>query len=67
MSCVRESIKDVVCLFYLAICNRLKQSLISVRRLTSETKEKLKTSYIRRLFMVNCLSQDATVYMILHK
>jgi hypothetical protein len=27
-----------VCLFYLAVCNRLKQSLISVRRLTSKRK-----------------------------
>jgi hypothetical protein len=40
-----------------------------VGRLTSETKEKLKTGYIQRLFMVDsCLSQDVTeVYMILHK
>jgi hypothetical protein len=52
---------STACLFYLAVCDRLKQSLISVGRLTSETKEKLKTGYIRR-------SQDVTeVYMILHK
>jgi hypothetical protein len=27
---------STVCLFYLAVCDRLKQSLISVGRLTSE-------------------------------
>jgi hypothetical protein len=43
---------STACLFYLAVCDRLKQSLISVGRLTSETKEKLKTGYIQRLFMV---------------
>jgi hypothetical protein len=54
MSCPEISHVGVltVCVFYLAVCDRLKQSLISVGRLTSETKEKLKTGYIRRLFMV---------------
>jgi phosphomevalonate kinase len=50
-----------------ALALSIKKSLV-VGRLTSETKEKLKTGYIQRLFMVYCLSQDATeVYMILHK
>jgi hypothetical protein len=55
--------KDNIRLFYIDL---------SVGRLTSETKEKLKTGYVQRLFMVvlscSSLSQDATeVYMMLHR
>jgi hypothetical protein len=55
--------KDNIRLFYIDL---------SVGRLTSETKEKLKIGYVQRLFMVvlscSSLSQDATeVYMMLHR
>jgi hypothetical protein len=60
-----------VYVFYRAVCDRLKQSLISISRLTSKTKEKQKNRFYLKINYYSSsssLSQDTIeVYTILHK